>query len=272
MGLQRDLRLRGGFVGIINAGEVLQLPALHAGILPLRIPLFKLVHGHVQEYLVEGDALVLVPLPHRVAVGPVRRYQSHQRDHTRFGEQRGDLPCPPHTLGAVGLGEGQVAVYPRAKVVSVEAIDVLAVRLHEAILQRRGDGRLSRSRTSRHPKRRSLLFEGGEARRLGEVARRLGLAVLGGAALDDVGRGGVQGGGTEGAEVDGRGVDLSVAVAGAVSGGRGEGGGGGSRGSGRAVSGGRGDLNDRRHVLVAALDVGGDAATRCDDAGGMRRR
>mmetsp|Transcript_28426 Transcript_28426/g.59660 ORF Transcript_28426/g.59660 Transcript_28426/m.59660 type:complete len:725 (-) Transcript_28426:86-2260(-) len=210
---QRDLRIERRFIRIIDASEMLQLAALHPGILSFGIPLLQLVHGNIQEDLVKGNALILVPLPHRIPISPIRTNQPHQRDDPAIRKQRGNLPGPPHALRPIGLAERQIPIDPRPQIVPVQTIDVLPIRLDQPILQRRRDGRLPGAAATRHPQRGPLLSQGGVAGGRRQVTGALGLPRRGGRAFDDVGRRGGQGFGAEGAHVDGRGVDEPVAVA-----------------------------------------------------------
>mmetsp|Transcript_3943 Transcript_3943/g.8698 ORF Transcript_3943/g.8698 Transcript_3943/m.8698 type:complete len:753 (+) Transcript_3943:855-3113(+) len=224
--LQRNLRIGGRLVRIINARKVLELPALHARVLSLGIALLQLVHGNVQENFVKGNALILVTLAHGVAITAVGGDESHEGDDAGVGEEGGDLARAADGFGAIGLAEGEVAVDPGAEVVPVEAVDVLSVGLDETILERGGDGGLAGAGASCHPEGGTLLLEGGVAGFGGEVAGGLRFSGGGGGAFDDVGRSGVEGLGAKGAEVDGGGVDFAIAIAGGV--GDGGGGGGGS--------------------------------------------
>ena len=185
--LQDDLRMQRFLVRIVDAGEVFELAALDAGVLALGVALLQFVHRNVQKHLVKRDALILVASAHGIAVGAVRADQAHQGDGAAVGEQRGDLARPPHALLAVRLAEAQIAVQPRAQIIAVQAVHVLAVQLHQFILQRGGDGRLAGPRAARHPQGGPLLLQGGVARFGGQVAGGLRCSGLGGGAFDDVG-------------------------------------------------------------------------------------
>ena len=269
-------------VRIIDAGEVLELSGLNASVLALGIALLELVDGNVEEDLVEGDALVLVALADEVAIAAVGGDEADQSDDAGIGEQCGQLTGTADGFGTVGLREGKVTVEAGAEVVSVEAVDVLAVLLHELLLQGGGDGGLAGTGASRHPKGGALLSEGGETLLGGKMAGALVGVGVGLGALNDVRRGGLQGLGAEGAHVDGDGIDETIAVAGLLGVGNGSGGSGSSsrrdgsygwsrrngrggsssrRGGGNIGSTGR---NDGGHVLrgrILLLLLGGEGGS-----------
>lgn len=236
-------------VRIVDAGEVLELSGLDASVLALGIALLELVDGNVEEDLVEGDALVLVALADEVAITAVGGDEADQRDDAGIGEQCGQLTGTADGFGTVGLREGEVTVEAGAEVVSVEAVDVLAVLLHELLLEGGGNGGLAGTGASRHPKGGTLLSEGGETLLGGKMAGTLVGVGVGLCALNDVRGGGLQGLGPEGAHVNGAGVDQTIAVAGLL---------GVGNGSRRDGSYGWGRRNGR-----SAAATGG-SSSRCD--------
>ena len=186
-----DLRIEGLLVRIVDAGKVLELSGLDACVLALGIALLELVDGNVEEDLVEGDALILVALADEVAIAAVGGDEADQSDDAGIGEQGGQLTGAADGFGTVGLREGKVAVEAGAEVVSVEAVDVLAVLLHELLLQGGGDGGLAGSGASRHPKGGALLSKGGETLLGGKMAGALVGVGVGLGAFNDVWRGGL---------------------------------------------------------------------------------
>mmetsp|Transcript_32886 Transcript_32886/g.75683 ORF Transcript_32886/g.75683 Transcript_32886/m.75683 type:complete len:375 (-) Transcript_32886:130-1254(-) len=186
MRLQPYLRVERLLVRIVDAGEVLQLSALHARVLSLRIPLLQLVHRHIQEHFVERNPLLLVATTHGVTVTAIGRYETYQRDGPRVREEGRHLPHPTDALRAVALAEAQVTVEPRPNVVPVQTVRVLAVQLHQLVLEGRRDGGLPRPAAPGHPQSRSLLLQGLVPLRPGQVARALARARRGRGALDDV--------------------------------------------------------------------------------------
>mmetsp|Transcript_4473 Transcript_4473/g.12915 ORF Transcript_4473/g.12915 Transcript_4473/m.12915 type:complete len:775 (+) Transcript_4473:4268-6592(+) len=186
--LECDLRFEGFFVGVIDAGKVLEFPGLDPGVLSLGISRKELLDRNVQKYLVKGDSLVLVALSHLVAVLAVGTDEADQGNDTTVRKQRRQLSGTTDRFGPVPLGESQVAVQSGAQVVSVEAVHVLSVVLDENVFQRRGNGRLSRPGASGHPEGGSLLSERCIPGFLGKMAGTLRLPGLCGGALNNVRR------------------------------------------------------------------------------------
>mmetsp|Transcript_30218 Transcript_30218/g.54722 ORF Transcript_30218/g.54722 Transcript_30218/m.54722 type:complete len:378 (-) Transcript_30218:743-1876(-) len=110
---QHNLRLGRRLIRIINTRKMFQLPALHPRILSLGIPLLQLLHGHIQKDFIKRNPLILVSLPHGIAIATIRRDQPHQSDNPRIREQCGNLPRAPYALGTIGLAKRQIPIDPR---------------------------------------------------------------------------------------------------------------------------------------------------------------
>eukprot|EP00628_Pelagophyceae_sp_CCMP2097_P020409 CAMPEP_0184238994 /NCGR_PEP_ID=MMETSP0976-20121227/27154_1 /TAXON_ID=483370 /ORGANISM="non described non described, Strain CCMP2097" /LENGTH=166 /DNA_ID=CAMNT_0026544191 /DNA_START=280 /DNA_END=776 /DNA_ORIENTATION=- len=99
--------------------------------------------------------------------------------------EAGELADSANGLRAVRWGKSEVAVQPRAHVVAVEHLDVLAVPEHELLFQSGGDCGLAGAAQARHPERDTLLVQRFKPLRSGQVARLRAARGRRG-ALDDV--------------------------------------------------------------------------------------
>lgn len=129
----------------------------HLGVESLRISLLHHRKRHVHKHLQELQALVCVsgksgfiwgsslfeveyadtPFPNGISVSEVWRYEGHDGDGARVGEQAGQLAHSAHTLSSVRLGEAQVSVQTRADIVSIQSIHALSVLKNKLFLKKR---------------------------------------------------------------------------------------------------------------------------------------
>src|SRR3954454_19852425 len=114
----------GRLVGVVDAGHARDLAGASAGVQALRVALLAELQRRVDEDLEEVDADLLVDGPRGVAVRRIRADQRDDGDGAGVGEVAGHVRGPPDVLGAVLLGEAEVAVDAVAQVVAVEPVRI----------------------------------------------------------------------------------------------------------------------------------------------------
>jgi hypothetical protein len=163
VGLDGNLRVRGGLVGRRDAGKVLDLTSAGLFVQALGVALLGNLEGHVDVDLDKGDVLVVlllglgVEVPGEVPVGAVGTDEGGDGDGGRVGEELGYLGDAADVLVAVLLGEAEVLVEAEADVVAVEAVGGHA-EVQEVLLQGGGNGGLARGGEAGEPEGEALLL------------------------------------------------------------------------------------------------------------------
>mmetsp|Transcript_10344 Transcript_10344/g.17120 ORF Transcript_10344/g.17120 Transcript_10344/m.17120 type:complete len:378 (-) Transcript_10344:713-1846(-) len=111
---QRNLRMQGWFIRVINTSKMFQFSTLHTGILSLRITFLQLLHRNIQKDFIKGNALLLMSFPHRISISTVRTNQPHKRNDPTIGKQCRNLPRPTDRLGPISLTKCQITINPRS--------------------------------------------------------------------------------------------------------------------------------------------------------------
>ena len=171
-----QLRAARALVGRPDAGEAGQVAGAGPGVEALGVAALALLDRRVDVDLEERQARGAVQAPRAGAIGRHGGDERDDRHDARVGEQPREVGDAPDVLGAVGLGEAQVARQAVAQVVAVEEVGGPPV-VDEPPLERDRDRRLARGREAGQPDRGAPLPErrpplvAGQGRRVpGDVA------------------------------------------------------------------------------------------------------
>ena len=156
--LHGDLRVLGGLVGVVDAGEALDEARAGLDVQPLGVALLADLNGDVHEHLDEVGVARRVDVAGQLAVLHVRRDERHDGDDAGVREQLGHFGHAADVLRAVLGGEPHVAVEPGADVVAVQHVAELA-GVHERALQRVRHGALAGAAEPGHPQDAAALVD-----------------------------------------------------------------------------------------------------------------
>ena len=138
-------------VGIINAGEALDLPSPGFGIETLRVTAFSNGKRRMNMHFNEWNARCQVTRAHAVAIGSVRADHAHNRnDAGSRHQQRGFARAAYRFLPSSGI-EPDTGVQAMTKIVAIEATGQ-ATDLQEPVLHVHGDGALAGATQAREPR------------------------------------------------------------------------------------------------------------------------
>ncbi|CTQ77729.1 hypothetical protein LAX5112_05032 [Roseibium alexandrii] len=106
--MDADFRVFRGFIGAVDAGEVLDLACFRLGIKPFRIALLALLDRRVDK---DFNELALAhQIPCHLPLRPERRDEGAKHDQTRIGHKPGHFRHPADVLHPVGVGKAEIPV------------------------------------------------------------------------------------------------------------------------------------------------------------------
>jgi len=141
-GFEVDFWVGGGFVGVVDAGEVFDLACSCFFVEAFGVAGFAEFYWGVDEAFEEFEVCVLVDFSDLVAVGLVGGDERANGDDACVGEEFGDLADSSDVFLAVFGGEAEVVVEPVADIVAVESVGEVAC-LYECVFEGDGDGGFS---------------------------------------------------------------------------------------------------------------------------------
>src|SRR5579875_4085381 len=120
--IDRQFWLQRRLIGIVDAGEALQLAGAGFLVQPFGIPLLAGLDRRVDEHFDERQLGLDVQSTNLIAVGPVRTDKAGHGQNAAIGEQLGYFADAANVLFTVGGRETEILVESVADVIAVEDI------------------------------------------------------------------------------------------------------------------------------------------------------
>src|SRR5712692_4338438 len=141
-GVNGQFRVERRFIGIVDAGEVLQLAGASFLVEPFGIALLTGLDRSIEVYLDKRQLPRNMQGPGAFPVLAVGADEARHGEDAAIGKKLGYLTDATDVLFPISCGKTQILIEAMADIVAVEDVCQMAA-LHEGMLQREGNGALA---------------------------------------------------------------------------------------------------------------------------------